>query len=342
MKPFIIPVFIPIYGCPNKCIYCDQNISIGQQSLPTPNDVASIVDEHLKTASFHSKPRRYTQVAFYGGTFTGLSFNTQGNYLKTIAPYLKNKKVQSIRLSTRPDYINQQNLNLLKSFSVKTIELGVQSMDDEVLKLSQRGYTSQKVEESARLIKENGLELGIQLMPGLPGDTENKIIKTSEQICKIKPDFLRIYPTVVIKNTLLQKLYLKGEYATLSLKQAISICKKMLLLFQYNHIPVIRIGLQPTETLLKPGAIVAGPFHPAFRELVLSSILYDRLFVSIKKNLTLKTFTFFVHPSELSTFMGNKKENVKKLKKDFPGFDIQFRQDEGVQCGKFELSNSLG
>jgi histone acetyltransferase (RNA polymerase elongator complex component) len=339
MKPFIIPVFIPIYGCPNKCIYCDQNISIGQQSLPTPNDVASIVDEHLKTASFHSKPRRYTQVAFYGGTFTGLSFNTQGNYLKTIAPYLKNKKVQSIRLSTRPDYINQQNLNLLKSFSVKTIELGVQSMDDEVLKLSQRGYTSQKVEESARLIKENGLELGIQLMPGLPGDTENKIIKTSEQICKIKPDFLRIYPTVVIKNTLLQKLYLKGVYTTLSLKQAISICKKMLLLFQYNHIPVIRIGIQPTKTLLKPGAIVAGPFHPAFRELVLSSILYDRLFVSIKKNLTLKTFTFFVHPSELSTFMGNKKENVKKLKEEFPGYDIRFQQDGRVQYGNFQFSN---
>ncbi len=340
MKPFIIPVFIPNYGCPNKCIYCDQNISIGQQSLPTPNDVAGIVDEHLKTASFRSKPRRYTQVAFYGGTFTGLPFNTQRNYLKTIAPYLKNKKVQSIRLSTRPDYINQQNLDLLKSFSVKTIELGVQSMDDEVLKLSQRGYSSQKVEKSARLIKENGLQLGIQLMPGLPGDTENKIIKTSEQVCKIKPDFLRIYPTVVIKNTLLEKLYLKGEYTTLSLKQAIGICKKMLLLFQYHHIPVIRMGLQPTETLLKPGTIVAGPFHPAFRELVSSNILYDRLFLSIKKNLKSETFTVFVHPSELSTFMGNKKENVKKLKKEFPGFDIRFRQDEGIQHGTFELSNS--
>ncbi|MEE9164933.1 MAG: radical SAM protein [Nitrospinota bacterium] len=341
MKPFIIPIFIPNYGCPNKCIYCDQNISIGQQSLPSSNDVASIVDEYLKTASFRSKPCRYTQVAFYGGTFTGLPLNTQEKYLKTITPFLKSKKVHSVRLSTRPDYINQQNLDLLKSFSVKTIELGVQSMDNEVLKLSQRGYTARKVEDAASLIKENDLELGIQLMPGLPGDTENKIIKTSEQVCKIKPHFLRIYPTVVIKNTLLEKLYLKGEYATLSLKQAISICKKMLLLFQYNHIPVIRMGLQPTETLLKPGTIVAGPFHSAFRELVLSSILYDRLFVSIKKNLKSETFTVFVHPSELSTFMGNKKENVKKLKKEFPGFDIRFRQDERVQHGKFELSNSL-
>ena len=386
MKPFIIPIFIPHYGCPNKCIYCNQNISIGQQSLPTSEEVANIIDTHLKSAAAHFKPSRYTQggrattkrataqlpnknfakpcvrrcknqnetppektqfyrfavqVAFYGGTFTGLPFDTQKNYLKTIAPYLKNKKVQSIRLSTRPDYINQQNLDLLKSFSVKTIELGVQSMDDKVLKLSQRGYTSQKVEESARLIKENGLELGIQLMPGLPGDTENKIIKTSEQVCKIKPDFLRIYPMVVIKNTLLEKLYLKGEYTPLSLKQAISICKKMLLLFQYNHIPVIRMGLQPTETLLKPGTIVAGPFHSAFRELVSSSILYERIYTSIKKHLASKTFSFYVHPSELSTFIGNKKSNLRKLKEEFPGFDIRFRQDAGIPHGKFEVSSSI-
>tara|TARA_B100000959_G_scaffold200167_1_gene209463 strand:- start:2102 stop:3130 length:1029 start_codon:yes stop_codon:yes gene_type:complete len=341
MKPFIIPVFIPNYGCPNQCIYCDQNISIGQQSLPKSDEVSNIIEAHLKSAAAHFKYRSYAQVAFYGGTFTGLPFDTQRNYLKTIVPYLKNKKVKSIRLSTRPDYINQQNLDLLKSFSVKTIELGVQSLDDDVLKLSQREYRSQKVEESARLIKENGLELGIQLMPGLPGDTEEKIMNTSEQVCKIKPDFLRIYPTLVIKNTLLEKLYLKREYTPLSLKQAVSICKRMLLLFQYNHIPVIRMGLQPTKTLLKPGTIVAGPFHSAFRELVLSSILYDRIYTSIKKHLTSKTFIFSVHPSELSTFLGNKKENVKKLKEEFPGYDIRFQQDGRIHYGNFQLSNSI-
>lgn len=373
MKPFIIPIFIPNHGCPNKCIYCDQNISIGQQSLPTSEEVSNIIDAHLKSASFHSKLYSHTQVAFYGGTFTGLPFDSQENYLKTIAPYLKNKKVQSIRLSTRPDYINQRNLDLLKSFSVKTIELGVQSMDNEVLRLSQRGYTAQRVEESSTLIKENGFELGIQLMPGLPGDSEDKIMTTSKQVCKIKPDFLRIYPTVVIKNTLLEKLYLKGEYTPLSLNRAVSICKKMLLLFQSYSIPVIRMGLQPTETLLKPGIIVAGPFHPAFRELVSSSILYDRVYTSIKENLTRlsrnhvglppwqktkkvfankntkvilnrltsKAFTFSVHPSELSTFIGNKKENIKRLQKEFPDFDIRFRQDEEVQQGKFEVSSSI-
>lgn len=341
MKPFIIPIFIPNYGCPNKCIYCDQNIFVGQQSLPTSKDILNIINAHLKSAALKSKPRCYTQVAFYGGTFTGLPFDIQENYLKTIAPYLKNNKVHSIRLSTRPDYINQQNIDLLKSFSVKTIELGVQSMDNEVLRLSQRGYNVRKVEESSTLIKKNGLELGIQLMPGLPGDSEEKAMKTSFHVCKIKPDFLRIYPTVVLKNTLLEKLYRKGDYIPMTLNQAISICKKMLLLFQSFHIPVIRMGIQSTETLLKPGTIVAGPFHSAFRELVSSSILYDRLYASIKENLKSKTLTFSVHPSELSTFLGNKKENIKRLKKEFPNFKIRFRQDEGVQHGKFELSNSL-
>ena len=341
MKPFIIPVFIPNHGCPNQCIYCDQTTSVGQKSLPKTTDISYIIDAHLKTASFHSKPLKCTQVAFYGGTFTGLPFDTQKKYLESITPYLKDNKVHSVRLSTRPDYIDQQNIDLLKSFSVKTIELGVQSMDTEVLKLSQRGYTVRKVEDAASLIKENDLELGIQLMPGLPGDTEEKIMSTSYQVCKIKPDFLRIYPTVVIKNTLLEKLYRKGDYSPLTLNRAISICKKMLLLFQCHSIPVIRMGLQPTETLLKPGTIVAGPFHPAFKELVLSSILYDRLHIAIKENLKSKTFTFSVNPSELSTFLGNKKENIKKLENEFPGIDILFRQDTGVQHGKFELSNSL-
>lgn len=341
MKPFIIPVFIPNYGCPNKCIYCDQNTSVGQQSLPTSKDILNIINAHLKSAALKSKSRCYTQVAFYGGTFTGLQLSTQRKYLQSIVPYIKTKKVHSIRLSTRPDYINQQNIDLLKSFSVKTIELGVQSMDNEVLRLSQRGYNARKVEESSTLIKKNGLELGIQLMPGLPGDSEEKAMKTSLHVCKIKPDFLRIYPTVVLKNTLLENLYRKGDYIPMTLNQAISICKKMLLLFQSFHIPVIRMGLQPTETLLKPGTIVAGPFHSAFRELVSSSILYDRLYASIKENLKFKTFTFSVHPSDLSTFLGNKKENIKRLNKEFPKFEIRFRQDEGVQHGKFELSNSL-
>jgi len=341
MKPLIIPVFIPNHGCPNQCIYCDQTTSIGQESLPEPTDISNIIDAHLKTASFHSKPLKCTQVAFYGGTFTGLPFEMQKKYLETIAPFLKSNRVHSVRLSTRPDYIDQQNIDLLKSFSVKTIELGVQSMDNEVLKKSQRGYTAQKVEEAASLIKGNELELGIQLMPGLPGDTEGKIMDTSYRACKIMPDFLRIYPTVVIKNTMLEKLYREGDYTPLTLNQAISICKKMLLLFQSHSIPVIRMGLQPTEALLKPGTIVAGPFHPAFKELVLSSIFYDRLHIAIKENLKSKIFTFSVHPSELSKFLGNKKENIKKLEKEFPDIDILFRQDEGVQHGKFKLSNSL-
>ncbi len=341
MKPFIIPIFIPNSGCPNQCIYCDQNISVGQQSSPAAAEVANIIDAHLSTAASCSRPHNIVQVAFYGGTFTGLPFSMQENYLKAVQPYLESKKVHSIRLSTRPDYIDQQKIDLLKSYSVKTIELGVQSMDDEVLKQSQRGYLSEKVEESSSLIKKNGLDLGIQLMPGLPGDGEDEIMKTSYRVCRIKPDFLRIYPAIVIKGTSLEKKYLEGGYKPLSLNQAVEICKKMLILFQSVDIPVIRMGLQPTETLMESGTIVAGPFHPAFRQLVLSSISYDHLysFVKKKENLGLKSFTFSIHPSEMSNYIGQKKENINKLKQEFPYFDIQFRPDNRVGKGEFELEH---
>lgn len=339
MKPMIIPIFIPNYGCPNRCIYCDQNISSAQQFLPTSEEVSITIDRHLRTASLHSKSLDYVQVAFYGGTFTGLPFGKQEYYLKEVIPYLKNKRVHSVRLSTRPDFINQQNIDLLKSFSVKTIELGVQSTDSEVLRLSRRGYTAKKIEESSTLIKKNGLKLGIQLMPGLPGDTEEKIMNTSECICKIRPEFLRVYPTLVIKNTYLEKMYHKGQYKPLSLQQAINICKKMLLLFHSNHIPVIRMGIQPNEMLLKPGVLVDGPFHPAFNQLVLSSIFYDRLynFLKQKADLMSRSITFLIHPSELSTFIGQKKENIKKLKQKFPHFDICFYPGNNVPKGQFEL-----
>lgn len=341
MKPFIIPIFIPNHGCPNQCIYCDQNISTGQTSLPTSPEILNIIDNHLNSIALHSKSFSYVQVAFYGGTFTGLPLSTQENYLKIITRYLKNKKVDSVRLSTRPDYIDQENINLLRSFSVKTIELGVQSMEDEVLKLSQRGYIAERVEKSSALIKKNGLELGIQLMPGLPGDTEDTIMNTSYHMRKIKPDFLRIYPAVVIKGTLLEKLYLKGEYKPLTLQQGINICKKMLLFFQSIPIPVIRMGIQPTETILKQGTIVAGPFHPSFSQLVLSNIFYDRLHSFLKQKINSKSslLTFFTHTSELSTFIGNKKDNIKKLKKDFPDFDIQFQADTRVKQGSFHVES---
>ncbi len=343
MKPFIIPIFIPNLGCPNRCIFCDQNISVGQQSLPTSSEILNIIDKHLKSAAHHSKSSRYTQVAFYGGTFTGLPISIQKNYLKIIKPYLENKTVHSIRLSTRPDYINQQNIEVLKSFSVKTIELGVQSMDDEVLRLSQRGYTSQKVKESSTLIQKNNVELGIQLMPGLPGDTEDTIMETSYRVCKIKPDFLRIYPAIVIKNTLLAKLFLRGDYKPFSLHKAVSICKKMLLLFQSANIPVIRIGLQPTKTLLKTGTIVAGPYHPAFRQLVFSNFLYEQLYTFLQQKGDIKTpsLTFSVHPSELSNFIGNKKENINKFKKAFPDFKIRFYPDKHVPHGSFCVEDKV-
>lgn len=343
MKPFIIPIFIPNYGCPNQCIFCDQSTTTGQRSSPPTSEIPNIIDKHINSYLPLSKSHKNIQIAFYGGTFTGLPLSTQKSYLEVITPYLKNKIIHSVRLSTRPDYIDQEKIDLLKAFSVKTIELGVQSMDDEVLRLSQRGYTSIKVKESSTLIKKNDLELGIQLMPGLPGDTEARIMETSHSVCKIAPDFLRVYPAIVIKNTLLEKLYLSGDYKPLSLKRAISICKSMLVLFQSANIPVIRVGLQPTKTLLKHGTIIAGPFHPAFRQLVISNLFYERLYDFLQKSENLKSpsLTFSVHPSELSNYIGNKKENIKKFKKALPGLSIRFQPDKHISQGSFCIENRV-
>jgi histone acetyltransferase (RNA polymerase elongator complex component) len=216
-------------------------------------------------------------------------------------------------------------------------------MNDEELRLSKREYTAQKVLESSELIQKNNLELGIQLMPGLPGYTENSIMETSYKTCAIQPDFLRIYPALVIKNTLLEQGYLKGDYKPLFLNQAVRLCKKMLILFQSYNIPVIRLGLQPTETLLSPGSIVAGPFHSAFHQLVISSIFYDSLheFLKENKNITSPLVNFLVHPTELSNFIGHKKENIKKFKKAFKNFTIRFSPDKLTPKRSFRIHNNV-
>ena len=197
--------------------------------------------------------------------------------------------------------------------------------------------------ESSELVQKNKIELGIQLMPGLPGYTENSIMETSYKTCAIQPDFLRIYPAIVIKNTLLEQHYLRGDYEPLFLNQAVQLCKKMLILFQSYNIPVIRIGLQPTETLLSPGSIVAGPFHSAFRQLVVSSIFYDSLHEFLKENNNIKSqlVNFLVHPSELSNFIGHKKENINKLKKAFENITIRFSPDKLIPKGSFRIHNNV-
>ena len=220
MKTYNIPIFVPHRGCPFDCVFCNQKRITGTQKEVTADDVHNIIGEYLKTLP--SKNRRI-EAAFFGGSFTGIPINEQSELLAAANEYLKKGDIDGIRLSTRPDYIDKEILDNLLKYGVTTIELGVQSMDDSVLKSSNRGHTRKDVINAVRLIKEYSFTLGLQMMTGLPGDTDEKSLYTADEIIKLKPDIVRIYPTLTIKDTFLEKMYLTGKYQPQSVDEAVNL-----------------------------------------------------------------------------------------------------------------------
>ncbi|HCX90532.1 MAG: radical SAM protein [Deltaproteobacteria bacterium CG12_big_fil_rev_8_21_14_0_65_43_10] len=337
MKFFIIPIFAPHLGCPHQCIFCNQR-SISGVSNPTttPNLLEKTVKLYLKT--WGKKEDFKTQIAFYGGSFTGLDLKIQESLLSKAHDFINRGEVSSIRISTRPDYIDSEIVCLLKDYGVDTIELGVQSMADRVLMLSRRGHTSSDVEMAVETIKGYDLELGLQIMPGLPGDTPDLIVNTVDRIIKMRPDFVRIYPTLVIKDTPLEELYLRGNFLPMTLYEAVNICKKALLRFKIADIPVIRLGLQSTPELERQGTIIAGPYHPSFRHLVESAIFLEMGERLIEKSpLYDERLTFRVTPEDYSYFCGQKNGNIAKLKERYKKKDIKVIREISVKKGSLEL-----
>lgn len=261
-KQLIIPIFIPNSGCPHQCVFCNQSIITGKDQFPNAIDVVNTINTYLDTWKGSGKK----EIAFYGGSFTGLDRNLQKIFLDTAYRFVSTGLIDSIRISTRPDYITNDCLEFLKRYQVEIVELGAQSMTDEVLKLSGRGHTARDTSIAVKLLKEYGLKVGLQLMPGLPGDSIDSILYTSKKVIELNPDFVRIYPAIVIRDTPLEKLYLSGLYKPWSLTDMIDICRKMVALFHANGIPIIKIGLQSGEAL-KQG-IVAGPYHQSFRSIL--------------------------------------------------------------------------
>jgi histone acetyltransferase (RNA polymerase elongator complex component) len=261
MRHYNIPIFIPHLGCPFDCIYCDQKKIAAQVGVPAIGEVKETIDVHLSTIPADAE----VEVAFFGGSFTAVDKGLQAQYLEAVQDYIKDGRVAGIRLSTRPDFINQDILDFLAFYGVKTIELGVQSMDDGVLQASARSYTSADVIKSSRLIRQRQFDLGVQLMIGLPGDNRQLDIETTRRVIDLHPRQVRIYPTLVISGTHLQTMLDRGDYRPLSLQEAIDTCKEMSLMFQAHHIRVIRMGLYPGEGLRSPGVVAAGPFHPQLR-----------------------------------------------------------------------------
>ena len=336
-KQYIIPIFVPHLGCPNDCVFCNQKSISGQTKQVTKEDVKNIIEEHLKYIKKDSK----VEVAFFGGSFTGIEEAKQEELLSAAYEYIKQKKVDSIRISTRPDYIDKKILKRLKKYKVKTIELGVQSANDYILKKAGRGHTFEDVVKASKLIRWYGFELGHQMMVGLPESTTVDEINTAKQLIKLKPKMVRIYPVLVIKNTKLEKDYNDGKYKPLTVTQAVEVCKELVKLFVKKHIEVIRIGLQPTDTITNPdndkSEVVAGPFHPAFRQLVESGMWYDVIVEKIKQlNTKVKEVVVTVNPADVNNVIGQRKDNINNLR-DVYDVNLIVKADEKIKQGKSKI-----
>ena len=328
MKHYNIPVFVPHRGCPNDCVFCNQKHITGIIKDLTEQEIKDIVDEHLKTIPKDA----HKEIAFFGGSFTGIDMELQRKYLAVAYEYIKRGDVSGIRLSTRPDYINKEILNQLAEFGVRVIELGVQSMDADVLCASNRGHTGKDVEIASKLIREYGFSLGLQMMTGLPGDTDEKSEKTADKLIALSPDFVRIYPTLVIKDTELEKMYERGEYFPQKLEDAVNLAARLLRKFNEKNITVIRISLMTTDEISPGGKLVAGPFHSAFRELVESRIYYEDIKKEIKEK---KDIIVAVNPSEISKVIGNKKCNINKFRET--GINVSVKADKRIKKGNFKI-----
>ena len=337
-KHYIIPIFVPHLGCPNDCVFCNQKSISGQQKMITKEDIEKTINFYLENIRDKDAQK---EVAFFGGSFTGIEVEKQEEFLQTAYKYIKAGKINSIRISTRPDYIDKTILRRLKKYKVETIELGVQSANDYILKQSHRGHTFEDVKRASKLIRWYGFKLGHQMMVGLPESTRIDEVNTARELIKLKPKMVRIYPVLVIKNTKLEKDYLDGKYTPLSVVQAVEICKELVPMFVKKGIEVIRIGLQNTDEITDPNneksEVVAGPYHPAFRQLVESGLWYDSIVNKIKQlNVKVKKVQVTVNPQDANNVIGHKRENIEKLKEMYD-LDLIVKQDKKIKQGKLEL-----
>ena len=336
-KHYIIPIFVPHLGCPNDCIFCNQR-SISEQKMITNEDVKKTIEFYLDNIKDKEAKK---EVAFFGGSFTGIEEEKQEEFLKTAYEFIKAGKIDTIRISTRPDYINKKILKRLKKYKVETIELGVQSANDYILKRANRGHTFEDVKKASKMIRWRGFKLGHQMMVGLPESTRIDEINTAKELIKLRPKMVRIYPVLVIKNTRLEKEYLEGKYTPLTVVQAVETCKELVSMFNQKGIDVIRVGLQNTDEITDPNIegseVVAGPYHPAFRQLVESGLWCDTILAKIKQlNVKVKKVEVTVNPQDANNVIGHKRENIEKLK-DMYTLDLIVKQDKNIKPGKLEI-----
>jgi histone acetyltransferase (RNA polymerase elongator complex component) len=315
-KPFVVPIFIPHAGCPNQCVFCDQTRTTGQSdAFPTANQLQAAIAQFL---SYRRDPARPTEIAFFGGNFLGMDRERILFLLELGATYVSQGTARGLRFSTRPDTITPTTLKLISDFPVTTIELGVQSMNNRVLEISRRGHTARDTHQAMALLRPEPYRIGIQMMVGLPGDTPVQALATGEAIAALAPDFVRIYPTLVLKGSPLARWHAQGRYVPMPLSEAIDLVKSLLALFLGKNIKVIRMGLQPTADLNSGAGVVAGPFHPAFGELVHSALWRDAMHKWMSTHsIDGQSIEITVHPSVLSRIKGYRNDNLRWIGREF-------------------------
>lgn len=321
MKHANISFFIPHVGCPKACSFCNQWAITGAEELPTPAHVQAVCQKQLEENK-HLTPS-HTEIAFFGGSFTAIEEGYMHALLAAAAPFVKAKQVKGIRISTRPDAVSKDTLALLKSYGVTAIELGAQSMDEQVLCANKRGHTAAQVVQASRLIQQEGISLGLQMMMGLQGDTPEKSLQTARALIALRPDTVRIYPTLVMKNTALAKWYQKGEYTPFSLEDTIALCAQLLSMFEQAGIAVIKLGLHPDKDMQEN--MLAGPFHPAFRQLVESRRCLGQI-GDLLEGKPKGSYIILVPKGKISNFVGNRRENIERLQKQ--GYEIKIKESK--------------
>ena len=308
----VIPLFVPHQGCPHQCVFCDQRRISGSEE----NVTAATVMNAIKTAAALPRNGAKRQLAFYGGSFTAIPAARQEELLGAAKEAMDRGEIDAIRLSTRPDAIDGEVLARLRRFGVETVELGAQSMDDEVLRLSGRGHTAEDVECAAEAVRTAGFRLILQMMTGLPGDSDEKDMETARRIIALRPDGVRIYPTVVVRGTELWEMWNRCEYPAHTVEDAVRVCAKLLPLFEEAEIPVIRLGLNPTEKL-SGGEAAAGAYHPALGELVKSRVMLEKARGLLKGVDPDSAVLLSTAERSLSQVTGQKKENLRRLKDEY-------------------------
>jgi len=323
MKKVNVPVFIPHLACKNDCIFCNQK-KISRTIVPIkPSEIENLTVPVIENV----KDKQQAEIAFFGGSFTGIDKSMMISYLEAAEKLVCRYGLYGIRMSTRPDYINEEILNILSDYKVKTIELGVQSMNDDVLFYNRRGHKAYDTKAASKLIKSKGYDLILQMMTGMYKDSYEKDLYTAKEIIKLKPDGVRIYPTVVVKDTLLCELYNKGEFIPFSLSDTINLCSEIITMFEDNGIDIIRTGLYSDDDFTK-NDIVAGPYHPAFGELCQSRIFYDKAFKLIKNN---SDIIIYVPKGCVSKMRGQKNENIRRLCEEKNIKNIYVKEDLSLE-----------